>query len=115
MTKLTKITKGYAELEKKVQIAATGVTVQDFNASEKKFAGIVTLIEEAQPELRSNENFRKLCDELVAIENDIQAHRLIYNRAIALYRNALRKIPQNLVAYGFGFVQVDFFEFDTAL
>lgn len=51
---------------------------------------------EAYPELKANQNFLKLQDELASTENTIQTARVRYNESIEVYNNHILKFPNNL-------------------
>ncbi|MBN8566181.1 MAG: LemA family protein [Flavobacteriales bacterium] len=51
---------------------------------------------EAYPELKANQNFLKLQDELASTENTIQTARVRFNETIEVYNNHILKFPNNL-------------------
>lgn len=53
---------------------------------------------EAYPQLRANENFMRLQDELTETENRISVARRDYNEAVTQYNTYIRRFPQNLTA-----------------
>ena len=53
---------------------------------------------ESYPELKSNENFIKLSDQLTSIENDIANSRKYYNATVREYNNKIGIFPNNIVA-----------------
>ena len=61
------------------------------------------VIAENYPQLRSNENFLRLQDELAGTENRISVERRKYNEAIMHYNAALQVFPNNIVASMSGF------------
>ncbi|MFC1613385.1 LemA family protein [Patescibacteria group bacterium] len=67
-------------------------------------------VAENYPDLKANENFAKLQDELTDTENKIQAARRFYNGNIRDYNTKLQVFPTNLIANSLGFKQKDFFE-----
>jgi LemA protein len=64
--------------------------------------GRLLAISENYPQLRSNENFRALQDELTGTENRIAVARQDYNTAVADYNKFIRTFPYNLTAKMFG-------------
>ena len=60
--------------------------------------GRLTVTVEAYPELKSNENFLRLQDELTGTENRIAVSRTDYNSAVRLYNEYIRKFPAVLTA-----------------
>lgn len=67
-------------------------------------------VAENYPDLKANENFLGLQQELSALENEIQLSRRYYNGAARNYNISVRSFPSNLVAGMFGFVLVPYFE-----
>lgn len=59
-------------------------------------------ISEAYPELKSNQNFIQLQDELTGTENRISVARQDYNGAVEQYNSFIRRFPYNLTAKMFG-------------
>ena len=65
---------------------------------------------ESYPELKANENFMKLQEELSAIEEKIVYSRQFYNDSVLKLNNKIEMFPSNLVAGIFGFKKRQFFE-----
>lgn len=65
---------------------------------------------EAYPELKANENFKSLQNELSETEDKIAYSRQFYNDTVEIYNTAIFKFPSNLVANIFGFKEETFFE-----
>lgn len=63
--------------------------------------GRLLAIGENYPQLKANENFIRLQDELAGTENRIAVARKNYNDAVQKYNTAIRKFPASLVAFGF--------------
>jgi len=63
------------------------------------------VIVENYPQLKSNENFLRLQDELAGTENRIAVERRKYNEAVQRYNTTLELFPNNLVAALFGFTR----------
>lgn len=61
------------------------------------------VIVEAYPELKSNQNFLALQDELAGTENRVKYERDEYNNAVREYKTAVRSFPTNIIAGMFGF------------
>lgn len=101
--------------EKDLQIAIVATSrgdIGEVNISEKPVSKAITILVESQPKLTAGANFKDLFSQLVAVENDVQGNRLVYNRAVATYLTTLRTFPVSFVAYGFRFVPVEFFDPD---
>jgi LemA protein len=69
---------------------------------------------ESYPELRANENFLDLQEQLSETEDKIEMARRFYNGAVRELNTAVATVPSNLVAGPFGFTQQPFFEIDPA-
>ncbi len=67
-------------------------------------------VAEAYPELKANENFKALQEELTTTENKIAYARQFYNDTVQMYNTAILSFPQNLFANAFGFKEEGFFE-----
>lgn len=65
---------------------------------------------EKYPELKANENFLKLQQELVDTEDKIAAARRFFNGNVRDYNNKVQMFPSNIVAGVFGFKDEDFFD-----
>jgi LemA protein len=67
-------------------------------------------VAEAYPDLKANQNFLALQEELTSTENKISFARQHYNDTVMLYNNKIEMFPSNIVAGMFGFKKGDFFE-----
>ena len=65
------------------------------------------VIAENYPQLKSNENFLRLQDELSGTENRIFVERRKYNEALQTYNTTLQLFPNNIVASMSGFTRND--------
>jgi LemA protein len=65
------------------------------------------VISENYPQLRSNENFLRLQDELAGTENRIMVERRKYNEAVQRYNTSIELFPNNIVANISGFARND--------
>lgn len=114
---LVKTVKGAADFEKSTLEAvisarakATSVTVDPTNITPEQFAAfnqaqsglssalsrlLVTV--ERYPDLKANQNFLKLQDELASTENQILTARTRFNEAVENYNNYVLKQPRNLI------------------
>jgi LemA protein len=72
--------------------------------------GRLLAIAENYPQLRANEQFNRLMDELSGTENRIAVERMRYNERVQEYNTSRRKFPGNLTAKMFGFNEHPFFE-----
>ena len=81
------------------QLAAYAKAQNDVQSSFRSLLGNITV--EAYPQLRSNENFLKLQDELASTENTIQTARTRYNEKVESYNNYVLKFPNSMFLGGY--------------
>lgn len=72
--------------------------------------GDLLVIVENYPDLKANENFIQLQDELAGTENRISTARRDYNDAVRSYNQKIKRIPGVFIASMFGFEKADYFE-----
>lgn len=75
--------------------------------------GRLFAVAEAYPELKADENFRSLQDELSRVENDIQLARRYYNGTVRNLNIMVEQFPSVLVANWFEFIKAEFFEIEN--
>lgn len=71
-------------------------------------------VAENYPDLKANENFKQLQDELVDTEDKIQAARRFYNGSVRDLNIKVKTVPYNIIAGMFGFKEREFFEVEEA-
>ena len=113
--------KGYAahekELLEKITAArasamnATNINdkIQADNALSSALSGLRVAVE-AYPDLKANQNFLQLQDEISDIENKLAAARRFFNSATRELNTAIQSFPANLIAGTFGFHTEPMFE-----
>jgi LemA protein len=74
--------------------------------------GRLFAVAEAYPDLKANQNFMDLQDELSQLEDQIQMARRYYNGTVRDLNIAVESFPSNIVAGMFGFRQAEFFEIE---
>ena len=122
---LVETVKGYAAHESnafenvtKARSAAMGATsTADKAQAENQLSGALkTLfaVSEAYPDLKANQNFLQLQQELGDTEDKIQAARRFYNTTVMALNIALQSFPSNIIASSFKFKQMDLFELAEA-
>jgi len=122
---LVETVKGYAKQEKDVFVEVTnarskvggaGNIPDKINANNELTTALSRLlvVVERYPDLKSNQNFMRLQDELAGTENRIAVERKRYNDAVRTFNVAVKSFPANLLAGMFGFVPATFFEAPTA-
>ena len=111
---LVETTKGIAQQERDVfgQIAESRAklsgaqtpeqTIQAANEQSAALARLLVIVEN-YPQLRSNESFNRLMDELSGTENRIAVERMRYNERVQEYNTLRRQFPSNITASLFGF------------
>ena len=67
---------------------------------------------ENYPELKANQNFLSLQEELASTENKVAFARQAYNDAVMSYNNGVEMFPTNIIAGMFSFRKSDFFEIE---
>ncbi|MDI6641287.1 MAG: LemA family protein [Elusimicrobiota bacterium] len=115
---LVNTVKGYAKHEREVftevtrlrsQWGAAKTTAEKVSAASGLEGAIsrLLLIVERYPELKANQNFLKLQDELAGTENRIAVERMRYNDVVRRYNISVKRIPTNIAAAIFGFAKRD--------
>jgi LemA protein len=115
--------KGYAAhekttLEQVIQARQRGIeasTVKDQAAAENMITGALRqlfALSEAYPNLKANENFLALQEELSSTENKISFARQYYNDTVQAFNTRQQMFPANLVASMLGFEPAEFFEIE---
>lgn len=118
---LVNTVKGYAKHEteaiEKVTTARENLLKANGAAEQSKANDELTsalnalmVIVENYPDLKANQNFIQLSDELAGTENRIATTRRDYNEAVTTYNTAIKKFPTNILAGMFGFEKKAYFE-----
>ena len=74
----------------------------------------IMAVSENYPELKANENFMKLSEELTNTENKISFSRQFYNDTVTIYNTKLQAFPSNIIAGMFNFTRSELFKTDEA-
>lgn len=117
--------KGYASHEKEVFEKVTEARASTVNANTPKEAAkaenvfqealkSIFAVAEAYPDLKADQNFKHLQEELVDTEDKIQASRRFYNGSARDLNTKIEVFPNNIFAGIFGFKQREFFELEEA-
>ena len=92
---------------------ATAEQIAAFQAAQGELTqalGKLMAISESYPDLKANQNFLELQQELSDTENKIQASRRFYNSTVLAMNTKVESFPANIVAKMFGFSKEAFFE-----
>ena len=73
----------------------------------------IMAVSENYPDLKSNQNFSELQQELQNTENKISFSRQFYNDSVTLYNTKLEVVPSNIIASMFGFKPEEFFKVES--
>ncbi len=115
--------KGYAAQEKEVfiQIAearaklagarSVGEKAKGYNMLDSALSRLLVVVER-YPELKSNQNFMRLQDELAGTENRIAVARKRYNDSVKIFNTKIRRFPASFVAKRLGFEKREYFEIE---
>jgi LemA protein len=121
---LLETVKGYMKHERETLEAVTQArnmainakNVTDVGKAEGTLSGVLkTLfaVAESYPDLKANQNFLALQEELTSTENKIAFSRQAYNDSAMTLNNRIEMVPTNFVASLFNFKPSDFFELET--
>jgi LemA protein len=124
---IVKTVKGYAKHEKSVfenvtkarseVVSATEKGPKETAKAENQFQETLKslfAVAEAYPDLKANENFKHLQEELVDTEDKIQASRRFYNGSVRDFNTKVQVFPTNIFAGMLGFSVREFFEVDES-
>ena len=84
-------------------------TIQAANQQTSALGRLLAVVEN-YPQLKANEQFNRLMDELAGTENRIAVERMRYNERIQEYNTARRQFPANMTAKMFGFKEYALFQ-----
>ena len=113
--------KGYAKHEREVliqvtearaKVAGAGSIEGKIGANNQLSSALARLlvVVERYPDLKANQNFIRLQDELAGTENRIAVERRRYNEAVRMYNTKVRSFPTNIYAGMFGFQRAELFQ-----
>ena len=100
------------------QLRAEDLTPENLAKFQQAQAGLsgalqrLMVVMERYPDLKANQNFIRLQDELAGTENRIAVERKRFNDAVQLYNATIRRFPANTLAGMFGFEKKPYFEAD---
>jgi LemA protein len=106
---LTEITQARASIGNAGSPAELQAAGNELNSALSRLLVVV----ENYPNLKANENYLSLQDELAGTENRVKVERDIFNKAVKGYNVNTRTFPKNIIAGMFGFEKKDMFEADS--
>jgi len=120
---LVETVKGYAKHERETfenvikarQAGIDAKTVKDQAQAENMITGALRqlfALSEAYPDLKANQNFLALQEELASTENKIAFSRQYYNDTVQTFNTRQQQFPANMIAGMLGFTPADFFEIE---
>jgi len=121
---LVETVKGYMQHEQEVfdkiseartKYASSG-KVKDIEEADMEISGALSrlmAISEDNPELKANENFNKLQEDLNGIEGKLASARGRYNKVVQSYNTSIQKFPAVILANMMGFEPADYFEVES--
>lgn len=120
---LVNTVKGYAKHESelfekvtKARTAAMGASsMKDHAQNENMLTGALKslfAVAENYPDLKANQNFMHLQEELTDTEDKLQAARRFHNNAVKSFNTAIESVPTNIIAGMFKFEKREFFELE---
>ncbi|MDO5755631.1 MAG: LemA family protein [Tissierellia bacterium] len=118
---LVNTVKGYADHEQetltqvtearsKIQSAASPEELAEANDELSGALSRLMVVVEQYPDLKANQNFIQLQDELAGTENRIAVERKNYNETVQKYNRKVKRFPTNIVAGIFNFDEAQYFE-----
>lgn len=121
---LVEAVKGYMEHEKDTLTKVTELRTAWANASsvhekaelDNQLSGTlktIMAVSENYPDLKANQNFSELQEELRNTENKISFSRQFYNDSVTMYNTKLEVVPSNIIASMFGFKPEELFKTDS--
>jgi len=125
---LVETVKGYKDYEREtleavvkarnvaVQASSAGAGVGERAKAEGELSGALArllVVVERYPDLKANQNFLALQEELTSTENKISFSRQYYNDSVLRYNNKTQMFPSNILAGMFNFKASEFFQVTT--
>lgn len=120
LTKAVAVVKGVAKHEKETLIGviemrrpaadASMKEKSEFATSMTKAFDSINIVAEKYPEIKANQNFTALQNQISEVEEQLQAARRVYNSNVSIYNQDIVVFPKSIVANHLRMVKRDFFE-----
>lgn len=124
LTKEVAVVKGYAKheletLEKVISMRqpAKGSSMKEkaeFSDEMTKVFDSINVVRESYPELKANQNFLMLQNQVFDVEEQLQASRRLYNSNVTTFNQTIITFPNSIVANKIGATKRDFFEAEVS-
>jgi LemA protein len=125
VTKLVQVVKEYASHEERTlqrvteartRAISAGTVAEQADAENNLSGSLKSLfaVSEGYPELKANQTYLKLHDELVETEDSIRFSRQFYNDTVMRYNTAIETFPNAMLANLFRFEEEPFFDLDDS-
>ncbi len=101
---------GLTNARSKIAGAQTPQAMIDANNALSSALSRLMVVVERYPDLKANQNFIRLQDELAGTENRLSVERRRYNEAVRMYNQKIRSFPERIFAGMFGFERANLFE-----
>lgn len=118
---LIEVVKSYSKYEKETLTKITSLRSSSYddltmdnkiniNEELSKYLSNIFAVSENYPELKANELYTNLSNNLISIEDEIANSRKYYNGTVRIFNNKIQMFPNNIVAHLFGFKAYKMFE-----
>jgi LemA protein len=124
LTKSIAVVKGYAKHEAETLESVTAMRRPASDASMKDKADFsnavgkafdsINVVAEQYPDLKANQNFLALQNQVGDVEEQLQAARRVYNSNVSVFNQEIIVFPSSVIAHHYAFVRRDFFEAEEA-
>lgn len=124
LTKSVAVVKGVAKHEQEtltnviaMRRPASGASMKEkaeFENSMTKAFDSINIVAEKYPEIKANQNFTQLQNQVAEVEEQLQASRRVYNSNVSVYNQDIVVFPKSIVAKHLHMTRRDFFEAEEA-
>jgi len=97
----------YQEYEQQTLYYITNARTSIDNGDIESAQTTINAVAEAYPELKANENYQQLMDELAMTENSIAQYRNNYNEQVRAYNRLVRSFPNNIILGILGYEKIE--------